>query len=168
MVPESSDHDVPSDVDTGRLRIPDFEAVERSDTFDFVGDAVIVLTQAFCQKHHELITPGNETFAGHPGVRVLVGHGEEEFELTISPIHGHHARKGGGNVEDGTRVRVSCPVCKEELVAYAPCPCGKGTLRSIYLTSEAEGSHVAAVCDVWGCQRSRVVDEWELLSEFVE
>ena len=168
MFPESDNSDVPSDIDTGRLRIPDFDRIERSDTVDFVGDAVIVLTQAFCQKHHALITPDNETFAGHPGVKVLVTHGDEEFELTISPIHGHHRRKGGLHVEDGTRVGVACPECREELEAYAPCPCGEGTLRSIFLTAEAESSHVAAVCDVWGCQRSRVVDEWELLSEFVE
>ena len=168
MSTDPSKPHVPDNVRKDALHIPDPERIEQSETVDLVEDAVIVITQAFCQHSHPLIEAGNETFSGFPGVHLHIGHDGETIELTVSPIHGHHERKGGQDIEDGARVEIRCPQCEKELLAYAPCPCGKGTLHSIFLTPDAESSHVAAVCDVWGCQRSRIVDEWELISEFVE
>lgn len=131
-------------------------------------DAQIVLTEAYCHRGHPLITPDNPTFDGHPGVRVLVRVGEGEQTIVLSPIHGDHRRVGGADLAAGTRCSVRCPTCGEELIGYAPCPCGEGTLRSVFLTPDLREAHVAALCDVWGCQRSRIVDEWEILSEFVQ
>lgn len=134
----------------------------------FVDDALIVLTQAFCHHGHPLIAPGNATFGGFPGVRLHVEAAGRTHEVTLSPIHGHHDRLGGDGIRDGAACVVRCPTCAEELESYAPCSCKGGTLRTIHLTPDLDPSEVAAVCDIWGCQRSRVVDGFDLLSEFVE
>ncbi len=151
-------------VDLERLKGSPFA----SEAPDDAGATQIVLTEAYCHRGHALITPDNPAFDGHPGVRVLVRVGDAEQPIVLSPIHGDHRRVGGADLEDGTRCSVRCPTCSEELIGYAPCPCGKGTLRSVFLTADLRDAHVAAVCDVWGCQRSRIVDEWEILSEFVQ
>ena len=133
-----------------------------------VDDALVVVGQAFCHQGHALIGPENMAFRGFPGVRLRVREGDTVEDIVLSPIHGHHERLGGRSIPDGTRCQVGCPICDEPLEEYAPCPCGQGTLLAIYLTPDRDKAHVAAICDVWGCQRSRIVDEWEILSEAVE
>lgn len=130
-------------------------------------DAVVVVTQAYSHKGHSLIEVHGPQFFGHSGVKVRVKAVGVTQDVILSPIHGHHERSGGDGLPNGVRCSVRCPVSNEELPEYMPCPCGEGTLRTIFLTPDLNKAHVAAICDVWGCQQSRIVDAWEILSEFV-
>ncbi len=135
---------------------------------DFSGDALVIVTQAFCHHGHALIVPDNATFLDFPGVRVHVNGGGSGDDVVLSPIQGDHGRVGGDAFADGTACEVRCPVCDEELPTYAACPCGDGKLRLIYLTPKLTPAHVVAVCDIWGCHRSRIVGEAEIIGELVE
>lgn len=147
-------------IDEGKLAV--------SSQVEVVDEALVVVTRAFDHQGNSLITEDNPTFAGFPGVRVRVRFGDTTEDVTLSPIHGHHSRVGGDNIPVGTKCSVRSSAVNEELLAYAPCQCGLGTLRAIFLNPDPATAGVAAICDVWGCQRSRIVDEWEILSEFVD
>jgi hypothetical protein len=164
-----SDADGPDsgEVDSEAVRVHAEKLAQFSGEVELVDEAFIVLSQAYCHLGHPLIAEGNPTFQGYPGVKLRVRAGDLAEEVVLSPVHGHHDRVGGDAFGRGVKCSVRCPQCNQELMAYAPCPCGKGTLRAIFLTADPGKAHVAAVCDVWGCQRSRVVDEWEILSVFV-
>jgi len=129
-------------------------------------DVLVVLTQAFCPQGHNLIRPG-EQFEGFDGLQLWVSDGAKEGLLTVSPIHGDSSKRGF-TARKGTKVELACPECKTPLAHLHRCSCGKGTLRTIYLTPDRSDAHQAAVCDIWGCQRSRVIDANEILSEFID
>ncbi len=155
-------------VQTNRLRQPSRERLATVDKVSVVDDLLIVMTQAFCHHGHPLVTPDNPRFDGFPGVRVRVKALGAVQDVILSPIHGHHDRRGGEGLPDHVKCEVRCPTCSESLPVYNDCPCGVGQLRTIFLTPERADAHVAAICDVWGCHRSRVMDEFEILSEFVD
>ncbi len=130
-------------------------------------DVMIVLTQAFCTTGHNLIRPG-EQFHGFDGIHLWVSDGKTEGLVVVSPIHGDSSKRGP-TFRKGAKLEISCPECHTPLPKLCRCSCGKGgSLRTIYLTPELSEAHQAAVCDVWGCPRSRVIDAHEILSEFIE
>ncbi len=130
-------------------------------------DVMVVLTQAFCTTGHNLIRPG-EQFHGFDGLHLWVSDGKTEGLVVVSPIHGD-GEKRGASFRRGAKLEISCPECKTPLPKLCRCSCGKGgSLRTIYLTPELNEAHQAAVCDIWGCPRSRVIDSNEILSEFIE
>ena len=137
---------------------------------EWVNDALVVLTQAYSHRGHPLISDDNPTFGGFPGVHLKVRANGTDHDVYLSPIHGHHARVGGDDIPDGTRTQVLCPVSGEELPEYegSHTPSCPGRLRTLYLTPKLTSAHVAVLCEMWGCQSSRVVDEFEILSEFVD
>ncbi|MCB9730247.1 MAG: hypothetical protein H6744_18315 [Deltaproteobacteria bacterium] len=135
---------------------------------ELIDDALVVVTQAYCHQGHPLVQEDHPLFGGFPGLRLDVKAGGQVHAVYLSPIHGHDEKVGGESIPAGTVCGVACPVCHEELPEYAPCACGKGRLRAIHLSAEHKDAHVAAVCEVWGCARSRVIDEWEVLSEILE
>jgi len=147
-------------IDEGKLAV--------SSQVEVIDDALIVITRAYDHRGNSLITDDNPSFGGFPGVRLRVKWGDNVEDVTLSPIHGHSDKKGGELIPSGTKCSVRSSAVDEELLAYAPCLCGQGTLRAIFLNPDPATSAVAAICDVWGCRRSRIVDEWEILSEFVE
>ncbi len=131
-------------------------------------DVLIIVTQLFCPNGHNLVDQEDKRFDGYGGIRLLVGDGQKEGVVVLSPFHGDR-RKEGITFPEGTKLSLRCPVCGVELPSLASCTCeGHGELRKLYLTPELEDSHLVAVCDVWGCPRSRVIDENEILSEYVE
>jgi hypothetical protein len=130
-------------------------------------DVMIVLTQAFCTTGHNLIRPGDK-FEGFDGMHLWVSDGKTEGLVIVSPIHGDSSKRGP-TFRRGAKLEISCPVCRTPLPKLCRCSCGKGgSLRTIYLTPELSEAHQAAVCDIWGCPRSRVIDAHEILSELIE
>ncbi len=146
-------------IDEGKLAV--------SSQVEVLDDAQIVITRAYDHRGNSLIHGDNPSFSGFPGVKLRVKYADTADHVTLSPVHGHADKVGGDDIPVGTKCSVRSSAVDEELLAYAPCPCGKGTLRAIFLSEDPTTSAVAAICDVWGCRRSRLVDEWEILSEFV-
>ena len=157
------------DIKRDQLKVPDSDKVQQSGRFELYDGVIIALSQAFCHNGHPLIDETNPRFLGYPGITVEVSANGNSEVLIISPVHGHHDRIGGNGISNGTQCEVACPQCHEALPTYEEaCACGTGKLRVMHLTPALDkGDHVL-VCDVWGCHRSRVVDRWELLSEFVD
>ena len=137
-----------------------------SAALELVDAAHVVVSQAYDQDGNPLISEENATFAGFPGVRLLVIADGEEHEVTLSPIHGHQERVGGDDIPTGTRCQVCSPHTRKELPQHGP-ETKSGTFRSIYLTPDCSDAHVVVVSDVWGDHNSRIVDEFEVLSEYV-
>lgn len=140
------------------------------DQIHAIDDLTIAITQAFCPNGHNLVWEDNRNFMGFAGMKLSVSTEEwGTFNVTLSPIHGHHDRHGGWDLIDGTQCGIACPTCQTPLPVFEKaCECGQGKLRKIYLTSKLDDADLVLVCDVWGCHRSRVLDRFELLSEYIE
>ncbi len=151
-----------------RLRKADPATWSGKAEVELVDDALVVITQAYCHNGHPLVDEDNPTFGGFPGVGLEVTAHGQTHAVYLSPIHGHDEKTGGERIVAGTVCGVCCPVCHEGLPEYAACSCGRGSLRAIHLSAERMDSHIAAVCNVWGCARSRIIDEWEVLSEILD
>ncbi len=130
-------------------------------------DVYIIVTQAFCPNGHNLVGVGEHTFDGYPGICLWVGDGTTEGLVELSPFHGDHT-KYGPTFAEGTKLHVQCPVCRAELETIGKCNCEHGELRAIFLSPRRQTAHQIAVCDVWGCYHSRVIDNNEIFSEFVD
>lgn len=128
----------------------------------------IVLTQAFCPKGHNLIDESQVSFEGQPGISLYVDDGSQVDIVVCSPHHGDHRKAHAKAFRIGSKLRIQCPVCKVDLDVLLPCSCGKGELVNLYLTPGLTDGQVAAICNVWGCPRSRVIDKWQIISQFVE
>jgi hypothetical protein len=155
-------------VDETSLKVPDGGPQPSPETKVATDGVLAIVTQAFCPKGHNLVEGAPVTFDGHEGIRVLVSDGSAEEEVVLSPIHGDRRKAIMSTFRLGTRLRLMCPVCRNELDVLLPCSCGRGELMSLYLTDALSEGHVAAVCNVWGCPRSRLIDNWQVISQFVE
>jgi hypothetical protein len=131
-------------------------------------DAFVFITQAFCPEGHDLVAYAGPLFHGFPGPTLrLAGPGiaGDDDLLTLSPMHGDSGKEGAEEVVWGDRYRLGCPVCDVELTSIGPCDCGLGELHALDLLPRG-GGEIAAVCDVAGCRRSRLVDGLEVLAVF--
>jgi hypothetical protein len=134
----------------------------------------VVVTQSFCPKGHNLVGLSRETFDGHPGISLRVeaesggrGDGARGGEVILSPIHGDREKRGV-SFPDGTKLVIRCPVCETRLPELTRCSCSEqGRLLKLFLTPALSEAHLVAVCDIWGCPRSRVIDNFEMFSEFL-
>ncbi|MBN2725181.1 MAG: hypothetical protein JXR95_14040 [Deltaproteobacteria bacterium] len=130
-------------------------------------DVYIIVTKAFCPNGHNLIGNGGHTFDGYPGIKLKVSSDSTEGYLEVSPFHGDH-RRHGVSFENGEKVKIMCPECESEFPVLGKCNCQKGHLHTIYLTEKLSETHMIAVCDQWGCYLSRVIDDNDLFSEFID
>lgn len=133
-----------------------------------VEEVIIQVTQAFCPNGHNLVRNRRQLFDGSPGISLLVSDGSDCQNVILSPFHGDHSRKGKACFADGTRLEVYCPVCRAQLPVLSPCTCGKGNLVMLYLTDGLDDGNVVALCDVWGCHRSKVFDQAQLLAAYLD
>jgi len=160
------------DIQQDRLRISNNPAP--NSPIKQLDDVVIVVTQAFCPYGHNLIDESSsEMFDGYPGIRLKLVRGEESGEVHLSPFHGDGSKKGRVDWEPGTRLEVRCPVCDAPLPRIAKCHCDTGVgqdgdVIKIFLNPGLDDSHIIALCNVWGCRHSRTIDNWQLISEFVD
>lgn len=134
-----------------------------------VDDVFIVITQAFCPNGHPLIDDDNESFDGYPGLKVLVKSKDKSGEIVLSPFHGDETKKGAALWQAGEKVEVCCPECNTPFPRMASCSCaGDGNLMKIYTTPTLSDSNVLAMCNVWGCRRSRTISNWQIISEYFD
>ena len=134
---------------------------------EHTNDIFIVVTQLYCHNGHNLVS-SQELFDGFPGISLWLEGAGIAGEVVISPVHGD-ASKRGIEFPEGTRVSIQCPTCHEELPTLTNCRCSPhAMLRKAYLTPKLSDAHIIAVCDIWGCPLSRVIDSYEMFSEFLE
>ncbi|MBN1947151.1 MAG: hypothetical protein JW797_15885 [Bradymonadales bacterium] len=125
----------------------------------------MVLTQAFDGHGHSLIREDSPRFDGFPGVTLWMELPDgRSGELTLSPIHGDPRKEGLVDVPEGTECRLLGVSGGQPLDQEGRCPCGLGIYHRIYLTPQLDRGEVALICNIWGCQRSRVIDDRDLLS----
>lgn len=125
------------------------------------------IPQLFCHRGHSLTTEAVR-FDGLPGVHLLTQRGDEaEQSCYLSPLF-DDARKQGHVYPEGTRLKVFCPECHEELKPLVPCTCQPGAYRrAVYLTPDPAQMGAVGICDVYGCPQSFVTEDGELLFEVV-
>jgi hypothetical protein len=156
----------PSKVD---LRRP----VPRGDStveFRQEGDEVlVVLGQAFGPKGDSLIGISEVTFDGHPALTLKVRAAGREGLTHISPIHGDSRKSGFVDIDVGTKCELLCPVSGEPLLKLPPVSGDEATdYFALFLTPELSEGAVVGISDVWGHYHSRVVDNFELISAWLE
>ncbi len=132
-------------------------------------DVMIILTQAFCPNGHNVVRRDDVLFEGHPGICLVVRHQEFSGDVVLSPIHGDHTRVGAPQtLVEGTKFKLCCPECGVELPTIAPCRChAGGELKGLYLDKNKPNGQTVAICDVYGCHNSKVLDSLDVLSELL-
>jgi hypothetical protein len=155
--------------DAGHVRLHGEEpSVESKLVFEeHTNDIFVVVTQLYCHNGHNMVT-SKELFDGFPGISLWLEGGGAQGEIAISPVHGDLTKRGV-EFPSGTKVSILCPTCKEELPELTNCRCSDhGKLRKAFLTPKLSEAHIIAVCDMWGCPLSRVIDSYEMFTEFLE
>jgi hypothetical protein len=95
----------------------------------------------------------------------MVSGAEEEGIVVISPIHGDDTRFGASDFEPGEVTRLTCPECGVELPKLQPCGCvPDAALVGLFLDESLEDGDQVAICNAWGCLRSRVTDRFQVIS----
>jgi hypothetical protein len=131
-------------------------------------DVFVVVTQLYCPLGHNLVGLSNQEFDGFPGISLWVSHGDQAGEVIISPIHGDGSKRGA-SFPKGAKLSLACPTCKTEIPELTTCKCQPDArLRKLFLTPTLSEAHLVAVCDIWGCPLSRVIDSYEMFSEYLE
>jgi hypothetical protein len=162
------------DVDAKRVRISATPSSESA--LKQIDEVFIVITQAFCPNGHNLIVDisGNSydfdcDFDGFPGLKLRLEGDGEVGDVVLSPFHGDHSKKGKTNWRHGAKLKIRCPQCGSELPRLASCTCEeKGDMIKVFLSPALKDSHVLALCNVWGCKRSHTIDNWQIISEYLD
>ena len=162
------------DVDVNQVRIS--AAPGDDSALKQVDDVFIVVTQAFCPNGHNLIVDFDKEpydfeadFDGFPGMKLHLESATDSGDVVLSPFHGDGSKKGKTNWGSGTKVKISCPHCGVQLPKLASCRCpDSGDLVKVYLSPALTDSNVLALCNVWGCPRSHTIDNWEIISEYLD
>ena len=127
------------------------------------------IPELFCHNGHSLMAYGVR-FDGLPGIHVRVevgGAGGPVEDFYLSPII-NESRKEGKDLPEGTKLRLCCPVCKEEFKQLVPCSCRVGAYRrAIYLSTDPEELGAVGICEIYGCPQSFVTEDGELLYEVI-
>lgn len=155
--------------DTGHVRLHgDEPSAESKLVFEeHTNDIFVVVTQLYCHNGHNLVN-SSEEFDGFQGISLWLEGAGRQGEIAISPIHGDSTKRGV-EFPTGTKVAIMCPTCKEELPELTSCRCtDNAKLHKAFLTPKLSEAHIIAVCDIWGCPLSRVIDSYEMFTEFLE
>jgi hypothetical protein len=159
------------DVDQEKVRISTAPAPESS--LKRLDEVFILVTQAFCPNGHNLVNDDNALFDGYPGIKLELRSPEKRGIVYLSPFHGDESKRGDVTWEVGQALDVRCPECAAALPKIANCNCGinpgtRGDLVKLFLSRSLNDSHILALCNVWGCRRSRTIDNWNIISEFLD
>jgi hypothetical protein len=129
-------------------------------------DVTVIVTQAYGPTGESLVGISDITFDGHPaitiGVRLEDG---REGLVNLSPIHGDGRKTRPFHIPHGTRIKLMCPVSKQQLDFVCDVEDGSGAAYyAIYLTPQLSRGSMVMVSDVWGHYHSRIIDDFELIS----
>jgi hypothetical protein len=129
---------------------------------------VIAVTQLYCPNGHNLVDESSGArFNGYAGISLMVEGAEISGKVVISPIHGDDTRFGAADFEPGEITRITCPECGAELPALQPCGCQPDAqLVGLFLDQEMTDGNQVALCNAWGCLRSRITDRFQVISKF--
>jgi hypothetical protein len=158
------------DIKRDRLHRPQSDSGPSQDSFiQELDEVVIQVTQAFCPEGHNLVYNRDVLFDGEPGISLWVSDGRREGEVVLSPFHGDHSRQSEIDFDPGQLLEIRCPICKTPLPELSDCSCADNArLFALYLTPALDEGHVVALCNAWGCHRSKVFDQAQLLSAYME
>lgn len=128
-------------------------------------DVVIIVTQAFCPKGHNLVGASDVTFDEHPAVTLKVRADGREGQVHLSPIHGDKRKTGFTDIPVGAKCALSCPVCDAPFEKVGDVDDGSdAAYYALYLTPKLADGALVAISDVWGHYHSRIVEDTELIS----
>lgn len=139
-----------------------------------VDDVFILITQAFCPNGHNLVSEQNELFDGYPGIKLKLNAEDIKDEIIyVSPFQGDKSKKGKLDWKDGTKLDIKCPHCDISLPFIAKCNCESsdgqvGQLLKLYLTPALSDADILVLCNIWGCSKSKIIDNWNIISEYFE
>lgn len=129
--------------------------------------AIIVVSQIFGPDGDNMVGVSDVTFDGYPAMTLLVRANGVEGEVHLSPIHGDDRKAGFKDIPDGTRCELLCPVSKKPLRRVEDLGEADGAhYFELYLTKNLDAGSVALISDIWGHYHSRVLDNFELISEW--
>ena len=143
-------------------------AVPNEDKHVVVEDGIIVIvTQAFGPRGDDLMAASTQSIDGYPGVPVRVRGAGHDGIVHLSPFHGDQRKHGMDGIPKGTKCELLCPVSGQPLAAVATMSEGTDTdYFAIYLTNRLSEGEMVAISDVWGDYRSRIIDNFELISSW--
>lgn len=145
------------------------DIVEQVEHVELLRDdgTLVVITRALCPMGHDLILPENPSFDGYPGIALQVASGDTKGLVYLSPFHGDRRKQGlKDDVGAGATCEISCPVCDTVFPIIGSCSCEQhGRLYAIYLSPALKQRNIVGLCGTWGCPRSRVMDNLEIVSE---
>ena len=157
----------PSHIDSGHLRITGAHQAQTQHHIEIEQDVVVVVTQAFGPKGDSLIGLSDVAFDGYPAITLLVDTGEKRGLVHLSPIHGDDRKAGFTDIAPGTKCKLFCPVSEQPLDWAGDVVGDESTdYFAIYLTPECSDGCMVAISDVWGHYHSRIVDNFELISQW--
>ena len=128
-------------------------------------DILIIVTQAFGPRGDALMDVSTERFDGYPGIPVLVRAAGREEVVHLSPFHGDRRKTGMEGLEAGTPCELLCPVSRLPLDLAGTTDDGV-SYAAIYLTRRLSAGEMIALSTVWDDYRSRVIDNFELISSW--
>jgi hypothetical protein len=156
-------------VDRRNLRISGQHRAVTSPSLDLGAgtDVTIVVTQAFGPKGDNLVGLADVKFDGYPAVSVRVRSGDHDGLVHLSPIHGDGRKRCELDIAPGTRCELLCPVTGAALDFVADVEDGSGARYfAIYLTPQLSSGSLVMISDVWGHYHSRIIDDFELISQW--
>jgi hypothetical protein len=128
-------------------------------------DVVIVVTQAFCPKGHNLVGAYDVSFDEHPAVTLKVRMQDRDGLVHLSPVRGDKRKAGMTDIEVGTVCELSCPICETPLPKVGEVDDGTpAEYYALFLTPRLEQGALVAISNVWGHYHSRIVGDDELIS----
>ncbi|MBN2803766.1 MAG: hypothetical protein JXR91_11775 [Deltaproteobacteria bacterium] len=142
-------------------------------TIKQIDDVFIVMTEAYCPNGHNLISDDNEEFDEYPGIKVYLKGEKKEGPVYLSPFQGDGTKKGTQDWNAGEKLKFFCPECNEALPIMAHCSCldnkgEHGDIVKIFTSDDLAEKSVLSLCNVWGCRKSKVTDNWNIISEYLD
>jgi len=154
----------PKNIDTVNLTVTGVQADEPNVLFK--GDVLIIVTQAFGPNGESLVGVSDVMFDGYPAVTVKVRVEDREALVHLSPFHGDRRKICDMEIPEGTKCELLCPVSNEPLDIVEHVEETGADYYAIYLTPRLSEGEMVVVSDIWGDYHSRIVDDFELISEW--